>query len=370
MGVGAGFSHSTVALCIVAAPLLAQQTPTITLRPAIAAAEREFTNIGGVRELDDNTVLVADVAETTLVVLDFDRQTARQIGRVGRGPGEYSDLGTIWALTGDSTLVPDPGNQRWLMLAGSSIVATVPPDAPAVRLAGSAFTGVDTLGGVLTQRRFGRRLKDGPLTVESLAVLRVSRRAGQMDTIARIRWRPYAAPPGAAAMNPMVSRAFGVPLKAPEQSMLFSDGWIAVARLDPYRVDWREPSGAWRLGAPLPFSPLPVTAGEKRAYVERAARATGRGVVDPERIPHWPEHMDPFIEGALIASPDGRLVIARTPTATAPGQRYDLVDRQGRLSAVLQLPEGERIVGFGRQSVFVVATDREGIERLRRHPWP
>lgn len=361
---------STTALLIVAAPLAAQEAPTITLRPATATAEREFTKITGVRELADGTVLVADQRETTLVALDFALQTARQIGRAGRGPREYDHLDKLWTLSGDSTLVPDAGNGRWLVLFGSDIVATVPPDAPAVRLAGSAFTGVDTLGGVLLQRRFGRRFQDGPLTVESLAVLRMSRRAARMDTIAKIRWRPYAAPPGAAGMNPLVSQAFGVPLRGPEQVILFPDGWIAVARLEPYHVDWRMPSGEWRRGEPLPFSRLRVSAAEKRAYVARAASATGRGAIDPERIHHWPDHMDPFIEGALLASPDGRLVIARTPTATAPGQRYDVVDRQGRLNAVLQLQEGEHIVGFGRQSVFVVVTDQDGIQRLRRHPWP
>lgn len=365
-------TRCATALLMLAAPMPAQQAPTITLRPATATSEREFTEITGVRELADGRVLVADPRERTLVVLDLTRQTARPIGRAGRGPGEYSHLAKIWALTGDTTLVPDAGSRRWLMLAGSEIVATVPPDAPAVRLAGSAFIGIDTLGHVLTARRLGQRVQHGPLTVDSLTVLRVSRGAARMDTVTRIRGNPYAPPTGApgTVRNPLIAQAFAAPLKGSEQAILFPDGWIAVARMDPYRVEWRMPSGEWRRGAPLPFPPLRVTAAEKRLYVERTARAARLPVQDPDRVPHWPEHLDPFVGDALFASPDGRLVIARTPTATAPVQRYDLVDRQGRLSAVLQLPAGERIVGFGQQSVFVVATDQDGIQRLRRHPWP
>lgn len=49
--------------------------------------------------------------------------------------------------------------------------------------------------------------------------------------------------------------------------------------------------------------------------------------------------------------------------------RYDVVDREGRLDAILILPPNEAVVGFGRSSVYVVETSELDLQRLRRHPW-
>src|SRR5207244_2243808 len=40
------------------------------------------------------------------------------------------------------------------------------------------------------------------------------------------------------------------PLAVGEKFLLFADGSLAIARLDPYRVDWRSPNGKWTFGPP------------------------------------------------------------------------------------------------------------------------
>ncbi len=94
-------------------------------------------------------------------------------------------------------------------------------------------------------------------------------------------------------------------------------------------------------------------------------------------VPGWPEGVPPFLlygplraEPALLASPDGRLVIGRTPTEASPQSRYDLIDRTGRLTGVVVLPLREGLIGFGARSVYTLSSDDEQLVTLRRHPWP
>jgi hypothetical protein len=46
------------------------------------------------------------------------------------------------------------------------------------------------------------------------------------------------------------------------------------------------------------------------------------------------------------------------------------VNRRGGLDGQLVLATNERVVGFGARSVYLSVTDDDGIQRLRRHPWP
>jgi hypothetical protein len=74
--------------------------------------------------------------------------------------------------------------------------------------------------------------------------------------------------------------------------------------------------------------------------------------------------------GGLFALAADSTLLVDTRTAGHEDTRYDLVDRRGALVGQIQLPGSETIVGFGLQSVFVVLTDNDGIQRLQRHPWP
>ena len=73
---------------------------------------------------------------------------------------------------------------------------------------------------------------------------------------------------------------------------------------------------------------------------------------------------------ALRAAPDGSLLVHRTPTAEAPENRYDVVNRHGELEAVIRMSADHTIVGFGRSSLFIVHEDEMDLLTLSRHPWP
>lgn len=323
--------------------------PARTARLAVA-----FTDVTSLRELKDGRVLLYDRRENQLSVVDFRTGDRTAIGRTGQGPGEFQFIATLLPLGGDSTLAAD--FRRWLILDGDKVVATLPPDTPAIRAIGLWPLGADRLGRVLGQQ-FDRRS-------DSTRLLLIDRATGRAEPIATLRRSIRRAPVGRVTVpdGNAGMRLGRVPLDVREAPALFADGWVAVARLDPYRVDWRAPDGQWVRGAPLPFRAIRVTEEERQAYV---ARHVGfRNATD------WPATLPPFdMPTQLLTTPEGLLAIRRVPSASQPETRYDVVDRTGAVQGQLILPANQRIIGFGAASVYVIETEADGIQRLQRHGW-
>ncbi len=365
---------------------LAQGPRQLKLPPATARLSEEFTQIGAVRELADGRVLIADPREERVVIVDLSTGAVKQVSRKGQGPKEYNSPGWLLPIAGDSTLLMDPFARRWLLFSGAEIVATLPPDEPIIKAVRGFARGADRLGNVwtlATNLPFDpNNPKPGTATrgpSDSDLVVRGNRATARVDTITRLR--------GAITRTTLVTNAEGkvssvgmnrAPLSFPEEAVLFEDGWFAVARLGPYRVDWISPDGKVTRGRPLPFTPIKVTSAEKDAYF---ARVQSRRGPPQSRMPEplrrdaemlremFPEEFPPFTSG-LIAGGDGNLWLRHPPSMNFPEARYDVVDRKGRLIGVLGLGKEERIVTVSRKAVYIAWKDEDDIERLRRHPLP
>jgi hypothetical protein len=75
-----------------------------------------FGYIGGVRELQDQRVIVADPLGVALVIADLNANSIDTIGHIGAGPEEYRQPDRVLPLPGDSTLLVDLGNSRLTVL--------------------------------------------------------------------------------------------------------------------------------------------------------------------------------------------------------------------------------------------------------------
>lgn len=352
----------------------AQEPPQIMLRAPNAsyAGELDFERVTSMRELADGSILVADRAGRRILHIRWDGSEPRTVGRLGDGPGEYRQIGWLYALGGDSTLFTEEFSGRWLILRHNRIVSTMAQGGTLNQLLGGELSsGHHTR--VLGLADASRRAR-----ADSLSLVRadlVSRRA---DTLARVRARGSRIrltmlPPTASGLPVILT---GNPLDTEEQALWFADDWIAIARLDPYRVDWRSPDGRWSFGSPLPYRGEPVDREERCWAIQRMTRNTAPCAVE-ERVADWPEAMPPFLPRGptrallpLLASPDGRLVIARSPSRGAPESRYDFIDRRGDRTGSLVLPPNEVLLGFGRASLYVLSGDADGVATVRRHPWP
>jgi hypothetical protein len=349
---------------------LGAQAPTvISLKPATSTLAQEFTSIRSVRELADGRLLIS---EDVVSVADFRDNSVRQVGRKGGGPGEYMSTSYLFAVRGDTTYMTS--GQRWTVFAGDRIVSTLAPDD---RLVGATRVGI--LNGtanatsLVMMQHAGRAGGNSGAPLDSPYVVRVNRTTFASDTVTRVRPIPQGVPMGTMKdgrgnLVP-VYRISGYAVM--EDAMPFDDGWVAVVRLSPYRVDWFAPDGKAVRGSALASQTL-FTRREHEARAQRSARRTGKppykvndaDVDETQTIPEIGELR------SLFAAPDGRLAVKRTQTASFEMTRYDLVDRQGKVSVQLRMPETERIVGFGKRSVYVAARDDDGIEHLRKHPWP
>lgn len=357
---------------------------TVELGPADAVLDdpdRQFTWLTGVRELSDGRIIAVDFRENRLEVLDATLQSGEPIGRAGDGPGEYRQVGWVYPLGADSSLVTDPNSRAWYMLDGTRIVERITAESPTNRIFDPIMFGSAPSGHLLGTAGHVWTNPAGILKTEADSLVLLLGRIGSenLDTVTVLKGQ-------ARQRTPVVRRAGEAPPQLPPQhpfvtedlGLLFPDGWIAVARVEPYRVEWRAPDGTWVHGAPLPFTPVPIDDAEKCAAVQPVS-ATPQPC-DPLRI-EAPDALPPFLPmagPAMIAPatptlhplPDGRLLIRRTPSAAAPGNRYDIVDREGGLAGRLELPANEAVIGFGADAVYVVAMDAMGLQVLRRHPWP
>jgi len=150
--------------------------------------------------------------------------------------------------------------------------------------------------------------------------------------------------------------------------LLFSNGWSAIARVDPYRIDWVSDDGRLVRGVALPHKRVSVDEGVKRWVLDEIARDAGRPAQKPEDVKSdWPNFIPPFLTNSVMAAPDAMLWIRRAGTERASPTTYDVVDRQGHIVRRVVMARNERVVGFGAATVYTVATDDDGIQRLRRH---
>ena len=350
-----------------------QGSPRISpLPPPNASIEAEFTRIVAIRELADGRVLIADGGDRKLYLADFGTGRASVIGREGGGPGEYRNVGQLFALADDSTLLVDVPGGRWLLLRGAEIVQTVAADAPALRDGYRNPSGADAAGFIIATRLMGASSGAG-IDVprqDSAHLFRVSRATGRVDTIAALQARPARIHMSGPRGQPTAISITTNPLAAGDLTAMFPDGAVAIARVNPYRVDWVLANRARVTGPPLPFTRISVTEREKNAVMMRQAARSGRAPAAPGLVDDWPESIPPFLTGALLTAVDGRLWIRRTASAQAPETVYDVVDRNGTIAARLTMSPNETLAGIGRTMLYSVLTDDDGVQRLRRHPRP
>ncbi|MEW5916196.1 MAG: hypothetical protein AB1762_07315 [Gemmatimonadota bacterium] len=349
------------------------QVTELRLAAPNATLPTEFTRVTAVRALSDGRLLVADAGETKLYVVDFAKQTATAVGRSGRGPNEYAALTALFPLSNDSTLLPDPRAGRWLLLHGAEVVAMVPPDSPPIRSGARTLFGASADGFVLATASARNFEQGGSFTTgaaDSTWILRVSRSTGDVDSVAKARSRAGRVNVTTSGGRPQRVEIVMNPISVGEQALLFQDGWLAIVRLEPYRVDWIAPGGRMIRGAELPDRKVRIDDRAKAWILEELAERSGRASRSAADVADWPEVIPPFESSALLAAPDGTVWIRKA--ATEPNARvlYDVVDRQGRLVRRVSMAQNERLVGFGQGALFVVSTDDDGIHRLQRHAMP
>lgn len=378
-----------------APPLAGQGRPISTI--VLDRGSKEFTEplsqFGGMRELRDGRILLVDMKEKELRLLDFTRDASTPVSRLGKGPLEFQVPGLLLGGRRDSILYFDISQRRFLLLSptGKPIGTTPYGGADATALLSQMIpTSTDTAGhiyGQMTGMTMPSAAKGAapemPKFADSVDVMTLDRRTGHTTKLARIRNVIAQSQPKIDMVGSGVKLTMTAPDFRPSDAWAaLPDGRVAILRDGVYRVHFITPGHPETLGPIVPYLPVPVTAAERKAVVDslrktmdvtmqsmRKSVGTAEGmptidiqILEPTK---WATAKPAYT--ALLGAPDGRLWVSPSMPAGTKAMHFDVLDGTGALLAHVQLATGETLAGLGRNTVYTIRTDEDGLQHLRRY---
>lgn len=378
-------------------PVVAQAPLKTLTKPDVEHAE-PFTQINGVRELRDGRVIVADVREKTVQIVDLKAGTAQKIGREGSGPGEYSLPARLLAMPGDTSVVYDPLNRRFLVIGpdgkAGPFASYESEDAGAgpMRISvGARYT--DARGRLYSMGSNFSISPNGPSTsADTAPIIRFDRATKKTDTIAFVHTAPTSIRTTQGGTNVSVRAGGGNPYVPVDDWAVTPDGRVAVVRVQDYHVDWYAPNGQRTSGPAVSYEKLKVTEDDKKAFRERRNNGGGATMVVTQQVgpggtsrsagvapqgniqmpepTDWPDLKPPFTGASAAAAPNGQLWVLRTRAAKDKIPTYDVFDASGRMVGRIALPAETRLVGFGNGTVYLARSDEDDLQYLQRYRLP
>lgn len=399
--------HAVVLGVVVATPLAAQSAPRPLPAPNATFAE-PFSSvaIGTVHELRDGRLIVADARDKVVQRVDLRTGEAVGIGREGSGPAEFGMPLRVLAAPGDTTLVFDPLNSRYLVIGpDAKPINTFRTESETPAARSGPGSGRIMIGGGLSARASdarGRLYGEGssvsfdaegrPKFADSVAIVRYDRGTRRLDTLAYVKLPPQATQVSGGGNNVRVMIGGSNPLAPRDEWTVFPDGRVAIVRATDYHVDWIMADGTKRSTAAVRYTPVRMSAAEIRNEegVRNAARANQMsmtmtqdndgprrtatmgppaGAPPLEPLTDWPEVKPPFRPGfqSVIARPNGELWVRRTEGASAKGTLYDVFNAAGTVAYQVRIQDGWTLVGFGNGTVYTTRKDADDLLYLQRH---
>ena len=371
-------SVAVVMVMINAIPLAAQEpVERVRLAEPEATLAEPFSDVAGVRELSDGTVLVTDMLERALRRVSFTRGGVDELGHVGQGPGEYQMPGDLLRLPGDSTLMVDFGNMR---------LSVVSPDG---ELTGSESLmrpdglfmnpqGVDAEGRIYFEvSGVSRMATSGEDLPDSSVIVRYDRGSGAVDTVGTVSLPAIGRVSTQGGFS--FASAGGGPFQAVDAWGVSLDGRIAVVRHEGYHVEWSQAGNRKVIGPEVYYRPVEVSDEDKEAWADRMSGArvsisrndgsSGRSMSLPRPDldqMDFPEYKPAFQRRGVVVTPEGEVWVQRYVEYGEP-ETYDVFDAQGRRVKQVTLPEGREFVGFGNGVLYAVYADQDDLQWLERY---
>lgn len=341
--------------------------------------QEPLSGIAGIGRLPDGRVLIADSRDRVLVLASADGASLAPFGSQGRGPGEYLRPLTILRDRGDTLLVYDAGNRRYLRVRPDGRSG---PDLPVpvafLRAGGLAPPrGIDAVGALYWQGDAVGTENGAPKRNERQNVRRWHPGRDVLDTVAAVRDH-------AASMH----RHRFFPFAERDAFVVARDGRVGVLSAGEYRLRWYRDRELVATGPALSFARTPVTPGERAAFRRtRAMQVSGMAGIDgavrggsfaeasqqvaaafPDDL--FPSHLPAFVENGVLLSPAEDLWVVRSAAWDAPRTRIDVLAPDGARRGHLLLPSGRRLVALAPEGVYLVRVDEDGLEWLERYAWP
>lgn len=369
----------------------AQQPRAVTLGRPKAEVNEPFTSILSIHEFADGRVVVSDNRDKVVQLVDFAKQTSTQVGRDGGGPGEYAYPQRLYPQRGDTALLYDISNERYLViLPNGKPGATRPAAFPGGYL--SDLIGVDNSGNVYIRAR-----KTGAPDNGVRVVLRFNPVTKTIDSITTVAEPQNEMVMARSMPGDMLRMSTNLPYASRDVATVAPDGTVIVARIADYHLERFAPTKPRVSGPATSFQAIAISDKEKRTFMERQIRPgsiisqrnpnAGRGSATPrarsgtppginnpdvydDKGMTWPTRIPAFLEGAVSVDATGRAWIKRTVPHDHPSAEYDVFDTNATRVLTVTLPASTRLVGFGRTSLYLVRIDDDELQHLQRYAMP
>lgn len=411
----------------------AAMPPIRPLGKVVASSTELLTAVSQVRALPDGRVLVNDNGGRKVVLFDPALSSFTVVADTTSATANaYSSrAGGLIPYKGDSTLFVDPSSLSMLVIDGKGQVTRVmsiprPQDANALVGGGNGTPAFDAQGRLVYRAnpsfQVTRQANAGgntpaivlPQMPDSTALIRIDLATRKVDTVAKLKISKQnismtQTPDGRMSVSATIN-----PLQYVDDWAVTSDGRVAVARGQEYRVDWIGADEKVAASSKIPFAWRHLDDSAKTAFLDStrtalekvreeamrrmqqggsaaaieagaaagaalggggtvmrfeargggdaprpgATNAPQRGGMANIQLPpinlvgasELPDYAPPFAAGSALGDADGNLWI-RTSNVYDGGSVYDVVNGEGKLVDRVLLPPGRVIAGFGKGGV-------------------
>ena len=389
--------RSTIAgLVLSGTSLLAQEVPIRDLPHPSKEIGDPFSLIVAAREYRPGELLVSDGVEAQVSLVDFSRSTRTNVGRKGAGPGEYTIAAGLFRLRGDTLWILDGTGGAG---GGAARIVAFGPDLkPGATFSVQLFDQQDTtvvqgaMFGDTRGRLYSTALKfrmgpSGAIIPDSMDLVWFDPRAGtrtERTLIARVR-TPSTGKQDIQNQGGNIKVSTPFPGLVPADAWAaFPDGRVAIVRGASYRIEFILPNGTKPAPTTIPYERYKVTEEDKKAELDAIRRQTAEQMVMVRKMmppgvtlevtvappPSWPAEYPPLALLGAIPAPNGDLWVRRSVPARLDRERWDVIDRSGKLVARWQLPPRISLVAVGTGGVYTVRSDEDDLRYVQRVDLP
>lgn len=371
--------------------LAAQELPIRDLPKPVREIEDPFSLILSTRELRPGLLVVSDGEEGQVSLVDFARGSKSPLGRKGGGPGEYNLAAAVFRLAGDTLWILDGqgGAARIVsfgpdLKAGTTFIIQLFDQQDTTIVQGAMFN--DTRGRLYSTAMKLRMSGTGAIIPDSMDLVWFDPRATRMvrNLVARVR-TPSTGKQDIQRQGGNIKVSTPFPGLLPADAWVaFPDGRVAIVRGANYRVEFILPNGSKPSPTVIPYERYRVTEADKKAELDEVRRQTAQqmtmlrkmmpaGVtldVEVTPPPSWPAEYPPVVPLGALPAPNGDLWVRRSIPAKLERERWDVIDRSGRLVARWQLPTKVALVALGTGSVYTARIDQDDLRYVQRVDLP
>ena len=313
-----------------------------------------------------NVIAVGDAGAKRIGIFSVDGRLLRTAGRPGQGPGEFQYVGWVGAA-GDSILAWDPLLSRLsvfspegrLLREAPASIAGFFPSIHGRFADGSLLVSIPPATGRAPVPR-GQSWRDTAVYVRMAATGQV------LDTVGRFPgFEQYESP----SPDARTFRTMAVPFGRWTSAAVAGERFF-VATGDEYRVDGFAADGARGPVVRRAAEPLPVTRGEREAYMRQVAEAGGaRGAETVRELSAAPIPATMPPVSGVQADSEGRLWVeeAQTTADQARGSRWSVFDANGTWIARAEGPPRFSVFQIGEDWVLGRFVDDDGVSHVRLH---